>query len=98
GLAALDRTEEVGDAQERCHRLARERKAHPLGRAALVLPEHDVVPLAVRREVAVDDLRHQHPRCLGLGQLLAQDRPDAGLERVVLLYAAFWPELPLVAE
>ena len=59
---------------------------------------HDVVAVAVGGEVAVDDLGHQHAGRLGLGQLLAQRRPDAGLEGLVVVLAPLGPELPLVAE
>ena len=48
--------------------------------ARLVLPDDEVVAVAVGREVAVDELRLQQVVGLGLGELLAQDRADAVLE------------------
>ena len=77
--------------------LARVVEAGPLGGAGLVGPDHEVVAVAVGREVAVDDLRDEQAAGLGLGQLLAELRADAVLELVVGL-AVLGPELPLVAE
>ena len=81
--------------------LARVVEPGRLGRAGLVGPDDEVVAVAVGREVAVDDLRHEHARRLGRGELLAERRADAGLELVVALRLAVGvllrAELPLVA-
>ena len=96
-LVAVGGPEEVGDAEELVLALPREVEAGLLGRAGLVGPDHEVVAVAVGGEVAVDDLRDEQAARLRLGQLLAQRRPDARLELVVVL-AVLGAELPLVAE
>ena len=49
--------------------------------ARLVLPDDEVVALGVGGEVPVGHLGDEEVGLLGLGQLLAQDRPDPLLER-----------------
>src|SRR3546814_4704329 len=90
-------TEEVGDAVVGRLALPRVAEAGQLLGARLVGPDHEVVAVAVGREVPVDHLRHEDAGGLRLGQLLAQLRADAGLEVVVAL-ALLRAELPLVAE
>ena len=68
-LARLDRAEEVGDAEVRRLRLAGEPEARDLAVARLVLPDDEVVAVAVGGEVAVDDRGLQQVVGLGLRQL-----------------------------
>ena len=99
GVAAVDRAEEVGDAQVPIVALTREGEPEPLGAAVVARPHHEIVAVGVDGEVAPHDGRHQPPVGLGLVELGAQRGADALLELGVgLAERLVGPELPLVAE
>ena len=58
--------------------LAGEAEPGQLAGAGLVLPDDEVVAVAVGGEVAVDHLGHEQVVGLGLGQLLAQRAGGSG--------------------
>ena len=58
-LAGRDRAEEVGDAEVGLFPLARQGETHPLLGPAVILVDHEVVAVAVGREVPPRDRRHQ---------------------------------------
>ena len=96
-VRTLRGTVEVGDAQPGILRLTREGKPGALRRSRFVRPDDQIVAVAVRREVPVNEFRHQQIVCLCLGQLVTELRTDPFLELGIAL-TGLRPILPLIAK